>query len=288
MSTCPHGDCGTDGLPQDNVRNQRQEISAEEREKLLDELADLIGHVRDEADLDRISRYLDRLDPEPGGFDVERSLEEFHREYPASAALSRGKPDRPKRPAVFRRLAHIAIIAALCCAALMAVVQAAGFDLWGILARWTGADFSFVRPDDPPSSASDFSSGDQYEFDSLTDALTAYGNTLPLAPTRFPDDAVLKELYVVPDANSFLFYAAYIMPEGDLTVTLRQVESTPFSTVETNDETVEVYMAGGIEHHLITDVAQVKAEWYNQNWECKISGPLTREEIIAMIDSIYE
>ena len=286
MSTCPHGDCGTDGLPQDNVRNQRQEISAEEREKLLDELADLIGHVRNEADLERISRYLDRLDPEPGGFDVERSLEEFHREYPASAALSRGKPDRPKRPAVFRRLAHIAIIAALCCAALMAVVQAAGFDLWGILARWTGADFSFVRPDDSASDTPDLSS--ETQFQTLQDALDASGVNLPLAPSKFPDGAELKELYVVPDANSFLFYAAYIMPKGDLTVTLRQVESTPFSTLETNDETVEVYMAGGIEHHIITDVTQVKAEWYNQNWECKISGPLTRETLIAMIDSIYE
>ena len=288
MSTCPHGDCGTDGLPQDNVRNQRQEISAEEREKLLDELADLIGHVRNEADLDRISRYLDRLDPEPGGFDVEGSLEEFHREYPASAALSRGEPDRPKRPAVLRRLAHIAIIAALCCAALMAVVQAAGFDLWGILARWTGADFSFVRPDDPPSSASDFSSGDQYEFDSLTDALDFFDIGLPLAPTQLPEGATLNELYAVPESSSFLFYASYKLPSGTLAITLRQVEESPFSTVETNEETVTPYIVGGIEHHIIFDVGGIKAEWYNEKWECRITGDMTYEELAAMIDSIYE
>ena len=286
MSTCPHGDCGTDGLPQDNVRNQRQEISAEEREKLLDELADLIGHVRNEADLVRISRYLDRLDPAPGGFDVRGSLEAVHRGYPASAALSRGKPDRPKRPAVFRRLAHIAIIAALCCAALMAVVQAAGFDLWGILARWTGADFSFVRPDDPPSDTPGLSS--EIQFQSLEDALAAYENTLPLAPTWLPNDAVLNELYVVPELSSFLFYASYTLPSGTMTITLRQVGETPFSTVETNEEGIVKHIAGEIEHHIMMDVAQIKAEWYNQNWECKISGPLTREEIIAMIDSIYE
>ena len=176
----------------------------------------------------------------------------------------------------------------LFCADLMAVVQTAGFDLWGILARWTGADFSFVRPDDPPSSASDFSSGDQYEFDSLTDALTAYGNTLPLAPTRFPDGAVLKELYVVPELSSFLFYAFYTLPSGTLAITLRQVEESPFSTVETNEETVSPYIAGGIEHHIIFDVGGIKAEWYNGNWECRITGDMTYRELTAMIDSIYE
>ena len=58
--------------------------------------------------------------------------------------------------------------------------------------------------------------------------------------------------------------------------------------IEINDPNVEVYPAGGIDHHLMADVKQRKAMWYNGAWECYIAGDLTREDLLLMIDSIYQ
>ena len=58
--------------------------------------------------------------------------------------------------------------------------------------------------------------------------------------------------------------------------------------IEKNETKVDVYSVEGIEHHILTDVTMIKAVWQNGEWEGHITGDVTREELIHMIDSIYE
>ena len=280
MSACPHDPCDTEGLTQGNVPNQRQDAQEQKREELLDKLADLIGQAKDDADLKQIERYLDELDPDPEPFDAQRSLEEFHRKHDTSFALEPAK--RQKKPAYLRRTALIAIIAVLC-VTFVAAAQAGGLHILDILARWTGVEFQFQRDVDttPPSK-------EDVQYDSLQDALDTFSIEVPLVPNVYPAESKLLEVKLETESGKMMFYASYQIPAGFLYITIRAIDDSPFSNVETNEREVETYIAGGIEHHIIEDVALLKAEWYNGNWECRISGTITYEDLIAMIDSIYE
>ena len=242
----------------------------------------MIGQAKDDADLKQIERYLDELDPDPEPFDAQRTLEEFHRKHDTSFALEPAK--RQKKPAYLRRTALIAIIAVLC-VTFVAAAQAGGLHILDILARWTGAEFQFQR-ETGAEEVTDPSGVLQY--DSLQDALDAFSVDVPLVPNVYPAEAKLLEVKLETESGKMMFYASYQIPAGFLYITIRAIDDSPFSNVETNEREVETYIAGGIEHHIIEDVALLKAEWYNGNWECRISGTITYEDLIAMIDSIYE
>lgn len=276
MSACPHDPCDTEGLTQGNVPNQRQDAQEQKREELLDKLADLIGQAKDDEDLKQIERYLDELDPDPEPFDAQRSLEEFHRRHDTSFALEPAK--RQKKPAYLRRTALIAIIAVLC-VTFVAAAQAGGLHILDILARWTGAEFQFQR-ETGAEEVTDPSGVLQY--DSLQDALDAFSVDVPLVPNAYPAETKLLEVKLETESGKMMFYASYQIPAGFLYITIRAIDDSPFSNVETNEREVETYIAGGIEHHII------EAEWHNQNWEGQISGTITYEDLITMIDSIYE
>ena len=280
MSACPHDPCDTEGLTQGNVPNQRQDAQEQKREELLDKLADLIGQAKDDADLKQIERYLDELDPDPEPFDAQRSLEEFHRKHDTSFALEPAK--RQKKPAYLRRTALIAIIAVLC-VTFVAAAQAGGLHILDILARWTGVEFQFQR-----ETTVQYPENENVQFTSLQDALDAYGIDIPLVPTEYPVGAELIEIQWETEFEKAMFYAAYKISTGHLYITIRTVDEIPFSNVETNEQEIGVYSVGGVEHHIIEDVVLLKAEWYNGNWECRISGTITYEDLITMIDSIYE
>ena len=284
MSACPHDSRDPDGLTRDSVQNQRQEAQENKREELLDKLADLIGQVKDDADLEQIERYLNELDPDPEPFNAQASLASFRERHNTVSAPSLERPSKKSRPVLLRRTARIAIIAVLC-VAFVAAAHAGGLGILDILAKWTGSEFHFQwetshqEIEDPLSTL---------QYSSLQDALVTYGVDLPLVPHIYPSGAKLRDIEMQSESGKMIFYASYEIPSGSLFITVRAIEDSPFSNVETNEQEIENYEAGGIEHHIIEDVTSLKAEWHNQDWEARISGNITYEELIAMIDSIYE
>ena len=90
-----------------------------------------------------------------------------------------------------------------------------------------------------------------------------------------------------------MFYAIYRVPNGKMYIAIRHKtennqETAPFSEIEKNEDNVSLYEAGGITHHIMSDVTMNKAVWQNGEWECSITGDITRDDLTAMIDSIYE
>ena len=282
MSDCRHN-APNHGPDSGDVQTQWQQLDQANREELLDKLADCLFSLEGDADISSIDRYLEELEQagaQSEVFDVERSLQEFHERYaPAFENSPSGAKKRNSR--VRRPLARIAIIAAALCTFVI-TAQASGFDILGAIARWTSEQFAFVKVDEAKDKHYDG------VYTSLQDALDEWNIIEQLAPTKFPDGTILSDLMVRREKDGLLISGKYTLREEMFRISIRKVTEAPHLDVEINAEDVEIYLAGGIEHYLMADVKQRKATWNNGNWECRISGDLSREELLFMIDSIYE
>ena len=271
-------------------------VSKPSREELLDRLADCLAEVEDEAGADRLEACLDELEEEYGevapDFDPARSLDDFRTRYrsgetpppaprkpDAPAGQSAAKPRRP------RRSVRIAIIAAILICVCVAAVQASGTNLLGMIATWTSEQFHMEREEGAEPSPSGTKAPVQYE--SLQQALDEYGVEENLAPTQLPDQAVLVSVTLQEEKDALTFLAVYEVPNGLLSILVRQSTSLPLSEFEKDNADVDPYIVDGVEHYLMEDINRQKAIWYNNGWECRISGDITRDELTAMIDSIY-
>ena len=272
-------------------------VSKPSREELLDRLADCLAEVEDEAGADRLEACLDELEEEYGevapDFDPARSLDGFRTRYrsgetpppaprkpDAPAGQSAAKPRRP------RRSVRIAIIAAILICVCVAAVQASGTNLLGMIATWTSEQFHMEREEGAEPSPSGTKAPVQYE--SLQQALDEYGVEEKLAPTWVPDDAILESVTVREDKDIFIFSSFYSLPDGSISIVIRQSSVLPLSEFEKDSDNVKTHTVGNIEHYLMEDIDQQKAIWYNGAWECRINGNISRDDLIAMIDSIYQ
>lgn len=291
MSDCQHQ---TRGLKESGVQNQRQ-LSTEEREKFLDAITDCLANIEKDSDIEGLERYLEQLDPENelgADFDLNRSLDEFYQKYEmGSSNKSEGQSAsvaKKKNHRFFRCTARIAIIAAILCSFVVAA-QASGFDILRVIAEWTNAQFhlEWITTTKP-----DITQTDEVEYTSLQDTLLSYGIEIPLVPTNFPDGSELVDTSAHEETDHLLITAEYKLPAGNLYITIRNnpinsYASVPFSDIEKDASDISIYNAGGIDHHIMVDVTQLKAVWKNDDWECYIAGNISYLEMVAMIDSIY-
>ena len=291
MSDCQHQ---TRGLKESGVQNQRQ-LSTEEREKFLDAITDCLANIEKDSDIEGLERYLEQLDPENelgADFDLNRSLDEFYQKYGmGSSNKSEGQSAsvaKKKNHRFFRCTARIAIIAAILCSFVVAA-QASGFDILRVIAEWTNAQFhlEWITTTKP-----DITQTDEVEYTSLQDTLLSYGIEIPLVPTNFPDGSELVDTSAHEETDHLLITAEYKLPAGNLYITIRNnpinsYASVPFSDIEKDASDISIYNAGGIDHHIMVDVTQLKAVWKNDDWECYIAGNISYLEMVAMIDSIY-
>ena len=289
MSDCPH-DTHDHGPNLGNVQNKRQQ-QEEDREALLDELTDCLDEVEDDSGVERIEQCLKKLEelgePFPD-FDVDRALKEFHAKYDDfSPELFPHTPahKKPRRPKILRYMARVAVVAAAA-TVLVVAVQAGGGDVIGTIASWSDSAFQLVWPGRTPEQGPDVPDPD-IEYPSLQAALEAYGVDLQLAPSEYPNGANLKKLSVREERESLMFSASYELPSGNLSITFKQGVVLPPSEIEKDTAEVEIYTLAGIDHRIMQDIDRFKAVWDNGLWECRIAGNVSREEIIAMIDSIY-
>jgi hypothetical protein len=57
---------------------------------------------------------------------------------------------------------------------------------------------------------------------------------------------------------------------------------------ERNDEDVYIFHRNGIDHYIMTNMDLVIAVWRSHNFEYSLSGNITEEEVMKIINSIYE
>lgn len=284
MSDCRHNapDRGPDV---GDVQNQRQQFDGQANEELIDKLVDCLYTLEGDSDISDIDQCLEELEQSDGlgeDFDVEQSLKEFHERY-APAFESSTQVNKVKRFCVRRPLARVAIIAAII-GTFVFTAQASGFDILGAIARWTSEQFSFVKVGE--DNKDDLTSVGSYK--TLQEVLDDSSVEERLSPTKFPEGAELSDILVRREKDDLLISAKYTLAGETFFVSIQGVANAPHSEVEIDDSNIDVYMSGEIDHYIMTDVRQIKATWYNGPWECYIAGYITKEDLLMMIDSIYE
>ena len=251
--------------------------------------------------------------------DVEAAWDSFRAHYLPleGGSLYEEARNKPRVLRFGRRLAAAAIAACLAC---MLIVQAGGTDILSTMVRWTKDELriqsptlgeSFLLPEagsqDAAKAASSSAPGaediDLYSVDtyviepevtvcaSLAEGLTAMGLE-DLIPTAIPagyelDSAQIQDLEGWRD-----FTAQYFNDAGDLlyfSYTCYGKDSVFSSVVCKDDSEVEVYERRGTTYYFVSNGRYESVNWMqDEQTQCHISGPVTREELKALVDSMYD
>lgn len=287
MSDCRHNKSDY-GLEAGFVQTERQQvINGKTREQLVDELTDTMDGLYGEIDPNRIEELIAQI--EQFGpvlekeHDVEQSLQEFMSKVDFDGLDEEDAEAKRTHRRSFGRMARIAIIAAVLTGFII-TAQGTGFSILNAIAEWTSETLHYItgyetNPGEAPDS----------EFVSLQEALDKSGVTEKLSPREFPENCMLEEVTVRAIQGLPIFTAKYDISDEEMFISIRQVDIGLQPEVEkSEDENVYIHVVNNVEHQITADIKQTKAVWRNGHWECMIAATLSRDELIVMIDSIYD
>lgn len=272
------------------------------KEQLQDELTNLMFQATEEnLGTERLDALLDALNevdplPEADSFGTKKSLERFHEKYDPvfsametkSAEMSGSSPAKKHSSRALIKILPIA--AALIFLFGSVTAQAFGLDIFGAIARWTSEVFQLSDSSTPHAAigTNPLAEGEGVYYDSLEEAVDAFGITAPIAPKWIPERFKLVKVSAVNKSGGVLIYADYESNDGFLQVRYKEVKNIDFSSLEQEGSGVETRFKNGLEHYLLSDMDREKAFWQNGELECQIAGNVTRQEMKEIVDSIYE
>lgn len=266
-----------EGIP---TREQLDKMSTAELLEALEQT--LFSMTEENYDGELLAAYLDELDrksPMPEHPATDESYERFKARVgkmnaainPLESAPAVSAKPKPRHTAL--RTALVAVIAAACLLSCMVVVQAAGLDVFGSIARWTDSLFGFGAIGEPAASPSP--TGTQ-------EVTVEYIETL--LPT-VPDGFVMGEPEVFEDAETgcIEYWTCYYNDDKFIA----------FSAVEQYDENMSEYQKDYQDVHIIEIDGQVFYIFMNNNYataawkivslECYINTNLTLSELTNII-----
>ena len=195
---------------------------------------------------------------------------------------------RVRQRRVFR-VAYITVALALLLFATTITAVALGYDIWGGIAQWGRDTFGFQSIETSTPESLKNSDRKLAAYDNLQTALEAHGISETVAPRWLPDGFVLEDLKVHSEMRtSISFNAAYTNEEQFVIIAITLLFNEPYGTLEKDEGDVQAYEKGGIEHYIMTNNGQNIVAWMNGNLECRIAGDISRDELIRIVDSIYE
>jgi len=191
----------------------------------------------------------------------------------------------------------VAAAAIVCALAIMVTAQAAGVDVFGVMARWTEDVFSF-GPISPDSQVSDDPAqetvGPEAEipdagFASLQEAFDAYGMTEIRGPGWLPEGYVLDGVDVLAVDDPFLrsFEAAYTDGEGIIGIGIVSYEGEPATQVQKIGGPVESVEKNGIVFYHVENSVGRTIAWYSDQYEYYVSGGLGDDILWKVVESMF-
>lgn len=272
-----------------------------EFERLHDQLADLLFPEDDgEIDSEALDALLDRMEevcPLPASLstDPEEGLERFRRRYGsvmedmAADTAPDISPVPGKRHSVKPFARALPFAAALILLLGTVTAQAFGVDVFSAIARWTAEIFRLDGGSTPYAVVRlhPLDVGEEATYESLEEAVAAFGIDAPIVPKEIPERFELTEVRVTCRKTGILIYADYESIDGFLIVRYRETEKRDTFIVEKESGNIISYSSGKVRHYLISDLEYEKGFWQIGDIECELYGSISEAEIKAMIDSIY-
>lgn len=266
-------------------------------EQLQDQLVDLLVQPEnEETDIEAVGPLLDRLEelsPFPEELDMEKSLERFHRQYaPVFDAVS-AQEKVSSLPAEKKRLrlsfSKAIVIAAALLLLLCTAAQALDLDIFSSIVRWTSEIFGFSShsPSFAAIQRNPLKEGETANFDSLEEAVAAFGIEAPIVPKEIPERFELVSVEASNWYTGIKIYADYSCKDGFLQVEYREISGQNFDTIEKEYGDAVPYRAGGLSHYIMSDHQYQIAFWPNGDFGCQVYGTVSEQELKSIIDSIY-
>lgn len=268
-------------------------------ERLQDQLADILypsdgGEIDSEA-LDALLEQMETVSPLPTSLptDPGEGLERFRRRYTSVIEAADTGTEAPavseKRHSIKSLAKALPIAAALILLFGTMTAQAFGVDVFSAIARWTSEIFRLDGGSVPYATVTirPLEEGEEATYDSLEEAVAAFGIDAPIVPKEIPEGFELVDVQAIQRELGIVIYADYTSGDGFLQIQYNEAPTQKFNTLEREDDIVGIHFAHGIEHFLLFDLGRQKAVWQNGDFECTMQGCISEQEIKCIIDSIY-
>lgn len=109
-------------------------------------------------------------------------------------------------------------------------------------------------------------------------------------PTKFSEDLAVVAIDVSKSehGNFVKFCAVYQGRDHYLILQIRQISEVNTESFEKDSYDVGEYVKDGIRHYFYTNMGSNCVTWFNGNLECSIGTDISKDDLIAVVDSIYE
>lgn len=283
------------------------QLSTDQLEKMIDLGMDLPASENRKA----LLRILEVLEERENDVDVEKAWEEFQMyynipegtgielyetgEFPEAKEAESAKTKEKSRVVSFPRLravGRVAVVAAVTFVMMITTAvaaQAAGYDVFGALGRWTDETFRFEItgsvPEEPPQEQI-------MHRNEFQEKIADIGIAQNLAPSWYPDG--FEPYEVKSEEMEGEFYTAWCEyrneEEGtsysvwvDLVYNSEWIEGDSF---EKDDSPVEKYESKGRLFYIMSNVDTITATWSNGKNVITIAGQIAEDDVEQIIDSI--
>ena len=259
-------------------------MSIGELEEIL--RADAQGPERDDSDVDEILYVMEvlakkRRENGTAGKTAFEAYQEFQQHY-LPMVEEESKPKRKSNIIPFRRIATVAACLVLAFSLATSAYAFSFRNVWDAVVTWAQETFCFSTGVEVSAPAEKSS----LEFESLQELLDKYGISVNLVPTWKPDGYTLAEILYDESPIQDTFLAIYSDGERRLKISVQSYVSGAPEQIERSNDLVDTYVSSGIEYYLFSNYDQVRAVWIIDSYEVYISGKITIDELIMMIDSI--
>lgn len=266
----------------------REQLDAMSTAELLEALEQTLFSMTEENyDGELLDAYLDELDrksPMPEHPATDESYERFKARVgkmnaainPLESAPAASAKPKPRHTAL--RTALVAVIAAACLLSCMVVVQAAGLDVFGSIARWTDSLFGFGAIGEPAASPSP--TGTQ-------EVTVEYIETL--LPT-VPDGFVMGEPEVFEDAETgcIEYWTCYYNDDKFIAFSAVEQYDENMSEYQKDYQDVQIIEIDGQEFYIFMNNGYASAAWRSVNLECNINTNLLLEDLTQIVINSYQ
>lgn len=223
--------------------------------------------------------------------DADAAWNDFQQNYISSEPIHTLEQDctETAKP-VFKRKAwkRGALVAAVLSALLLGAsltAQAASFDIWKAMAKWTSETFGFTFGGEESVPTEQGIMLENEELKPLWDALIEDGILKPCLPTYLPDGFEQSEL--TTNSKSGYWCAMYQSGSDLIQIQILRLQGENWSALQKDDVDPDIYVWDGQEFFIMTNMGQSVVTWTSGNYEYYISGA-SESEIYSMIKSIHK
>lgn len=262
------------------------QLDAMSTAELLEGLERALNSMTEETyDDGLITAYLDALDrksPMPEHPTADESYEDFKRRVSeVNSALNPQDTEAkdPKRaPRKLLRSILVAIIAAACLLSCMVVVQAAGVDVFGSIARWTNDLFGF-------GDVGGLSTPVPTQTQQPEITVEYIESLLPKVPEGF----VMGEPSIFEDSvsGSVEYFVTYTSEDKYISFNAVESDGDSFSLYEKDNSEVETYIIRNIEFYIYQNNGLSTVAWKIGDLECGIATNLNMNELLQILLNSY-